>query len=62
VTQGMNTQADGAQQINSAMIQLTDAARSTSTSIGAFNQATSDLRDAVGGLRVEVTKFKVEKS
>lgn len=60
VTHGMNTQADGAQQINSAMIQLTDAARSTSTSIGAFNQATSDLRDAVGGLREEVTKFKVE--
>lgn len=59
VRQGMNTQTDGAQQINQAMVQLTDAARSTSSSIGAFNQATSDLRDAVGGLRDEVTKFRV---
>ena len=60
VRQGMNTQASGAQQINNAMGQLTDAAQSTSTSIVAFNQATSDLRDAVGGLREEVTKFKVD--
>ena len=60
VRQGMNTQASGAQQINNAMAQLTDAAQSTSTSIVAFNQATSDLRDAVGGLREEVTKFKVD--
>ena len=62
VRQGMSTQTDGAQQINSAMVQLTDAARATSTSIGAFNQATGDLRDAVGGLREEVTKFKVEQN
>ena len=61
VRQGMNTQASGAQQINNAMGQLTDAAQSTSTSIVAFNQATSDLRDAVGGLREEVTKFKVDQ-
>ncbi len=62
VRQGMNTQATGAQQINNAMGQLTDAAQSTSTSIVAFNQATSDLRDAVGGLREEVTKFKVNQN
>ena len=61
VRQGMDTQTTGAQQINSAMIRLTEAAHSTSTSVSAFNQATSDLHNAVDNLRKEVTKFKVDQ-
>ena len=61
VRQGMDTQATGAHQINSAMVHLTEAARSTSTSITAFKQATDELHNAVGGLRKEVTKFKVDQ-
>jgi len=61
VSHGMRSQSDGARQISEAMVQLTDAARTTSASIQEFNKATADLHDAVRGLREEVARFKTEK-
>ncbi|WOO43655.1 methyl-accepting chemotaxis protein [Rubellicoccus peritrichatus] len=60
VREGMNTQSVGAEQIDSAMIQLKDAAKSTSTSIGGFKQATVELQQSMQVLRKEVDKFDVD--
>ncbi|WP_269540680.1 methyl-accepting chemotaxis protein [Cerasicoccus fimbriatus] len=57
VKQGMDTQSVGAQHIDDAMLQLKEAARSTSASIGGFNQATMDLQQAVKVLRAGIDKF-----
>lgn len=56
---GMQSQSQGAQQINDAMINLTDAAHRTSNSLQEFERATNFLRKAVEGLRREVSRFKV---
>ena len=58
VSQGMGTQSDGAKQISEAMVHLTEAARTTSSSIQESVKASSDLHEAVRGLREEVAKFK----
>lgn len=60
VRQGMDTQSVGAQHIDEAMLQLKDAARSTSSSITGFKQATIELQRSVKVLRTEVDKFEVD--
>src|SRR6516225_1814372 len=59
VTEGMRVQSQGAEQIREAMTRLSEAAGQTSTSIREFNKATERLRDAVGGLKDEVSRFTV---
>jgi methyl-accepting chemotaxis protein len=59
VNQGMKTQSDGAGQISSAMINLTQVARTTTSSISEFNKAATGLHEAVRMLREEVARFKV---
>ena len=59
VNDGMRAQSLGARQINEAMVQLTDGARQTSGSLKEFNSATEHLREAIGGLREEVSRFTV---
>src|SRR5215831_14354444 len=59
VTEGMRVQAQGAEQIREAMTRLSEAAGQTSTSIREFNKATERLREAVGGLKEEVSRFSL---
>jgi methyl-accepting chemotaxis protein WspA len=59
VNDGMRAQSLGARQINEAMVQLTDGARHTSGSLKEFNSATEHLREAIQGLREEVSRFTV---
>jgi methyl-accepting chemotaxis protein WspA len=57
VTEGMRVQSQGADQIREAMTRLSEAAGQTSTSIREFYKATDRLREAVGGLKEEVSRF-----
>ena len=57
VTEGMRVQSQGAEQIREAMSRLSEAANQTSLSIREFNKATESLREAVGGLKDEVSRF-----
>ncbi len=57
VTEGMRVQSQGADQIREAMTRLSEAASQTSGSLREFNKATDRLREAVGGLKEEVSRF-----
>jgi methyl-accepting chemotaxis protein WspA len=59
VTEGMRVQSQGAEQIREAMLRLTEGANQTSVSLREFNKATDHLREAVGGLKEEVSRFTV---
>jgi len=59
VGEGMRSQNQGAKQIDDAMRSLTDGARQTAASVREFNLATEHLRDAISGLRAEITRFRV---
>jgi methyl-accepting chemotaxis protein WspA len=57
VTEGMRVQSQGAEQIREAMTRLSEAANQTSLALREFNKATESLREAVGGLKDEVSHF-----
>jgi methyl-accepting chemotaxis protein WspA len=57
VTEGMRVQSQGADQIREAMTRLSEGASQTSGSLREFNKATERLREAVGGLKDEVSRF-----
>ncbi len=57
VTEGMRVQSQGAEQIREAMSHLSEAANQTTVSIQEFNKATDRLREAVGSLKEEVSRF-----
>ncbi len=59
VKEGMSAQSQGAQQINEAMVTLTDGARQTSDSLQEFDKAVRNLHGAVEALRREISRFKV---
>lgn len=60
VTEGMRVQSQGADQIREAVARLSDGTNQTLASLREFNQATGTLREAVGGLKDEVSRFRVE--
>ena len=60
VNEGMRVQSQGAEQIREAVIRLSEGAHQTSISLREFNKATDHLREAVGGLKEEVSRFKVD--
>jgi len=60
VRQGMDTQSIGAKHIDEAMLQLKEAARSTSSSITGFKRATEELQSLVSILRTEVNRFQMK--
>lgn len=62
VNEGMRVQSQGAEQIREAVIRLSEGAHQTSISLHEFNRATEHLRDAVGGLKEEVSRFTVDSS
>ena len=57
VTEGMRVQSMGADQIREAMVRINDGANQTSVSLRDFNKATAYLREAVGVLKDEVSRF-----
>ncbi len=59
LTEGMRVQSQGADQIREAMLRLSEVAGKTTASIREFNSATDHLRDAVGDLKDEVSRFSV---
>ncbi len=59
VHQGMQFQAEGADQINQSMIQLNEAAQQTVESLRESNSEIEKLNDAARRLQMGVTKFKV---
>jgi methyl-accepting chemotaxis protein WspA len=59
VAEAMRAQSQGAVQINDAMASLTQGARQTSGALKEFDNATGHLRDAVDGLKQEISHFKV---
>jgi len=59
VTEGMRAQSQGAEQIREAMIRLADGAARTASSLNDFNGATVHLREAVGDLKEEVSRFTI---
>jgi methyl-accepting chemotaxis protein len=59
VNEGMHAQAQGAEQISDAMVQLSDGARRTMSSLEEFGRAADNLHAAVSGLKDEVSRFKV---
>lgn len=59
VKEGMQSQSQGAYQINGAMMNLTDAANKTMNSLKEFERATLSLHLSIDGLRNEIIQFKV---
>lgn len=59
VNEGMRSQSVGAEQIKNAMLHLNDAARQTAESLHEFTLANENLNQAVGGLKEEVSRFKI---
>jgi methyl-accepting chemotaxis protein WspA len=55
----MRVQSQGADQIREAITRLSDGAGQTSGSLREFNKATERLREAVGGLKDEVSRFQL---
>jgi len=60
VTEGMRVQSVGAAQIREAMLGLSAVANQTSVSLREFNKATDHLREAVGGLKEEVSRVQLD--
>lgn len=59
VTEGMRAQSQGAEQIREAMMRLAEGAARTAESLDDFNRATLHLREAVGDLKEEVSRFTI---
>ena len=59
VTEGMRAQSQGAEQIREAMVRLAEGASRTAGSLDEFNGATVHLREAVGDLKEEVSRFTI---
>jgi methyl-accepting chemotaxis protein WspA len=59
VEDGMQSQTHGAEQISEAMNQLAHASDQTKESLTEFKRVTEQLNEAVGMLRSEVSKFKI---
>lgn len=60
VSQGMQAQSAGAQQITGAMQQLNEMAQATSQSIGDLMKATQSMHTAVAALGDEVGRFRTD--
>jgi methyl-accepting chemotaxis protein WspA len=59
VTEGMRAQSQGAEQIREAMVRLAEGASRTAGALDEFKGATVHLREAVGDLKEEVSRFTI---
>jgi methyl-accepting chemotaxis protein WspA len=62
VTEGMRVQSTGADQIREAIVHLSEGVNQSLVSLREFNQATYQLREAVGGLKEEVSRFRIDST
>jgi len=62
VNEGMRAQSQGAEQIREAMMRLSEGANQTALSLREFNEANTHLREAVHGLKEEVSGFTLVSS
>ncbi len=62
VQEGMHFQSQGAQQIKTAMVQLSESAQQTVDSIRHSNAAIDQLNDAAQAMQSSVSKLRVSKS
>ena len=60
VTEGMRAQSLGADQIREAMLHISEGAGQTAASLREFNTATAHMRQAIGDLKDEVSRFELE--
>jgi methyl-accepting chemotaxis protein WspA len=60
VSEGMQAQATGAEQISDALAQLTEASQQTVESLGQSNEAIGGLSDVSTGLRDSVSRFTLQ--
>jgi len=60
VNEGLQSQIGGAEQINEAMMNLSEAAQQTADFIRQSNNAISELNDAARGLQKGAAIFKVK--
>jgi methyl-accepting chemotaxis protein WspA len=60
VTDGMRAQSQGADQIREAMVRLSEGSNQTAVSLREFNSATSHMREAIGVLKEEVSRFTLD--
>jgi methyl-accepting chemotaxis protein WspA len=58
VNEGMHNQSIGAEQINEAMLTVSNGTKQTVASLDEFNKATAHLRESVKSLNEEVAQFK----
>ena len=61
VNEGMRAQTAGAEQIRDAMARLSEGAGQTIRSLGEFNKATVQLREAVSSLKEDVSWFTLQR-
>ena len=59
VTEGVRVQSQGADQIREAVIHISEGANTTLVSLREFNEATQHLREAIGSMKDEVSRFQV---
>ena len=59
ITEGMQSQNLGANQISQAITNLNDSARQTGELLGEFASARKQLHDAIMNMREEISKFKL---
>ncbi|WP_088346800.1 MULTISPECIES: methyl-accepting chemotaxis protein [Rhodomicrobium] len=59
VSEGMQGQATGAEQISEALLQLTEAAQQTVDSLHQSTESINDLNQVTGNLRSSVSRFKL---
>jgi methyl-accepting chemotaxis protein WspA len=59
VDRGMESQAEGAQQISETMAQLSEASTQTAEALREINGAIAQLNEAAQGLHQEISQFKV---
>jgi methyl-accepting chemotaxis protein WspA len=59
VNEAMSAQTQGADQIREAMAHLSEGAMRTSDSIQEFHKSTDQLRESIGSLRGDVSKFQI---
>lgn len=62
VSEGMQAQATGAEQISVALAQLTDASHQTAQSLRRSNEAIGGLNRVADGLRGTVSRFKLQQA
>jgi methyl-accepting chemotaxis protein WspA len=60
VHEGMRAQSTGAQQINEAVLQLADVARTSADSVRELHETAGRLHEAVSEMKTEMARFRVQ--